>query len=84
MVTIGRDVVLILVGAAGIVHQELIGPVKPELLVLYGTMLGIPGVANLIGLARGLNSIQSAPDSQGHIATSPSAPVSPASLPPSS
>jgi hypothetical protein len=56
IVTVGRDVALTLIGIAGILHQELVGPVKPELLIVYTTLLGIPGTANLIGLARGLSA----------------------------
>jgi hypothetical protein len=75
-VTIGRDVALTLIGIAGILHQELVGPVKPELLIVYTTLLGIPGAANLIGLARGLSAtVTVAPRSE----SAPSSPV----LPPS-
>jgi hypothetical protein len=56
MVTIGRDIALTLIGIAGILHQELVGPVKPELLIVYTTLLGIPGAANMIGLLRGVSA----------------------------
>lgn len=52
LVTVCRDIALTFIGLAGIVHQEVWGPVKPELLVVYTTILGIPGVANLIALMR--------------------------------
>jgi hypothetical protein len=75
MVTIGRDVALTLIGIAGILHQELVGPVKPELLIVYTTLLGIPGAANLIGLARGLSvSVTAKPPSESVQPSSPSVP----------
>jgi hypothetical protein len=72
MVTIGRDVALTLIGIGGILHQELVGPVKPELLIVYTTLLGIPGAANLIGLARGLSDSVTAQPRSGQVESSSS------------
>lgn len=37
-----RDAGMYLGGMAGILHQTLIGPVEPELLVIFGGMIGLP------------------------------------------
>lgn len=82
MVAIGRDVALTLIGLGGILHQELSGQVKPELLILYGTILGIPGITNLVGLARASTPAPS--HSAAGTAPSSSPSPAPASPPPSS
>lgn len=51
-IAVGRDVALMLIGAIGIMHQEFVGPVKIELLTLYGALLGVPGAANIVALLR--------------------------------
>lgn len=52
LVTIFRDIALTVIGLGGIVHQELVGPVKWQLLVVYTTILGIPGAANIVAVLR--------------------------------
>lgn len=47
VVTVARDILCIVIGLAGIAHQELVGPVKTELLLVYTTMLGVPGAVGL-------------------------------------
>lgn len=70
MIAIGRDIALTVIGLGGIVHQEVVGPVKPELLIVYTTLLGTPMATNLLALARGVSrtdtdgrQLPSAPDS---------------------
>ena len=47
---VSRDTVLFVVGLGGIVYQQYTGSVSIPLLVLYGVMLGLPGVQALMGL----------------------------------
>ncbi len=37
-----RDGVILVLATSGIVHQEFVGPVNTALLLLYGSMLGLP------------------------------------------
>lgn len=39
-----RDVLLFVVGVAGVAWETLHGPVNPSLLVLFGGCLGLPAV----------------------------------------
>lgn len=51
IVAISRDVTCLVLGLAGIAHQEVTGGVQPLLLTVYSVLLGIPtslGIANLI------------------------------------
>lgn len=59
-VTVVRDVGCLLVGLAGIVHQEATGSVRPELLLVYTTLLGVPGALGLLSL-RGRSSTSESP-----------------------
>lgn len=52
-VTVARDLVLLGIGTFGILHQEITGHVNLDLLVLYGVMVGVPGAAALVQVARG-------------------------------
>lgn len=56
-----RDAACTVLGLAGVIHQEWWGPVQIPLLVLYATLLGVPGVAGLLALrsATGTDSPQS-------------------------
>lgn len=47
-----RDLLLLGVGIFGLLHQELTGQANPALLLVYTTILGIPGAANLIAILR--------------------------------
>lgn len=40
------------VGAFGVVHEELTGRASVPLLVVYASLLGVPGAAALLSLAR--------------------------------
>lgn len=39
-----RDTVLFCAGLLGVVHQTLVGPVEPTLLLLFAGMMGLPAV----------------------------------------
>lgn len=39
-----RDSILFFSGLAGVIHQTLIGPVEPTLLLLFAGMMGLPAV----------------------------------------
>lgn len=75
-----RDLVLTVVALGGIVHQELYGPVKPELLLLYASVLSLPTVFNVLALRSSSRTIDSSPHGQAE-ASSPS--PSPSSSSPS-
>lgn len=53
VVAVARDLLCLAAGVFGIVHQELTGQIRPELLIVYTTLLGIPGAVGLIQLSRG-------------------------------
>lgn len=53
MITIGRDVLFLLCGLLGIAYQQVTGRVNAELLVVYASLLGVPGVVGLVQLSRG-------------------------------
>lgn len=69
--TVLRDIALTLVGLGGIAHQELVGPVRVELLLVYTTLLGIPGAANILSLRRSPTGTESE-SSSSPAASSPS------------
>lgn len=50
---VSRDTVLFVAGLSGIGYQQYTGSVSIPLLVLYGVMLGLPGVQALLGLMPG-------------------------------
>ncbi len=50
--TVGRDLQLLGVGTFGVLHEELSGHTSIPLLVVYTTMLGIPGAAATLWLGR--------------------------------
>lgn len=50
--TLLRDVVSILIGTFGIIHQELTRQVSIELLVVYLILLGFPAAAGIFNLMR--------------------------------
>jgi hypothetical protein len=53
VITIVRDVGCLVIGLAGIAHQEITGRANAELLIVYMTLLGIPGALGLLQLSRG-------------------------------
>lgn len=53
-IAIGRDILCLTLGIAGIAHQEIIEHVQPALLAVYTVMLGIPGSIRLTTLLTGL------------------------------
>jgi hypothetical protein len=74
-----RDLILTVVALGGIVHQELYGPVKPELLLLYASVLSLPTVFNVLALrssSRTTDSPQRGPAEVSSPAPSPSSPSS--------
>lgn len=72
LITVLRDVALTAIGLGGIVHQELYGPVKPELLIVYTVILGIPGAANIVQLLRSTPTAEPPPSSPPSSSPSPS------------
>lgn len=60
--TIFRDLTLWVGGLAGIAYQQLTGQVNGELLVVYTSMLGIPGVIGLVQLSRGKGEPRPTPE----------------------
>lgn len=50
---VSRDTVLFVAGLSGIGYQQYTGSVSIPLLVLYGVMLGLPGVSALLQLVPG-------------------------------
>lgn len=64
-----RDLLLLGLGVFGILHQELTGQPEPALLVVYTTLLGIPGAANVLSILKsttvaGASSSSRPPESQ--------------------
>jgi hypothetical protein len=53
VLTVVRDAGLIVVGLGGIIYQQVTNHVNVELLLVYTTMLGIPGAVALLQLSRG-------------------------------
>ena len=51
--TVLRDLVLLGLGVFVVLHQELTGQVRPELLLVATTLLGLPGTIGLVQLFRG-------------------------------
>lgn len=49
-----RDTLLFLLGAVGIGYQQLTERYYVPLLIIYGLMAGVPGLANLVVALRGL------------------------------
>lgn len=77
--TVVRDVGSVALGLWGIYHQQRTGVVQWELLILYGTLLGVPGVAGVLSLIRnggtGTASLPSASaPSSSSASSSPSSP----------
>lgn len=57
-----RDLTFLVGGIAGIAHQELSGVVKPELLLVYTAMIGVPGVIGAYQLFPGRRQQALPPD----------------------
>ena len=53
IVSVTRDLLSYLGGLAGIAYQQVTGNVNVPLLAVYAAMTGIPGLVQLISLARG-------------------------------
>lgn len=77
LITVARDVGFLLVGFGGILYQQITGRVDVALLVVYTTMLGIPGAIGLLQLSRGRSETPST-------AGQPSSPPGSSSSPPPS
>lgn len=45
-----RDLACILIGSFGLVYSTVTGVTSPELIAAYVTLLGVPGVVNLLEL----------------------------------
>lgn len=67
---VARDLTLTVFALGGILHQELYGPVKWELLLVYTTVLSVPGVANILALRSG-SGIGGSPQPQPPAGSSP-------------
>src|SRR5882757_1059834 len=81
ILTVIRDLGLIVVGLGGIVFQQISGRVNIELLMVYTTILGVPGAIGLLQLSRGRSET---PHTAGSSSQSPPQPLSPPeSSPPS-
>jgi hypothetical protein len=72
--TVTRDVGSVALGLWGIYHQQITGVTSWELLVVYGALLGVPGVAGVLQLLRnggaGTASLPSASPASSSPATS--------------
>lgn len=77
LLTLARDVGLIVVGLGGIIYQQVTGQVNLELLLVYLTLLGIPGALGLLQLRGGGNG--EPPPTAGPPSDSPSSSSSSAS-----
>lgn len=75
-----RDGLLFVLGATGIGYQQITERYNLPMLILYGLMVGVPGLAQLILAARGL-AAEVPPDEGG--STEPSSSPSPAPSSPS-
>lgn len=51
-VPVFRDLVMFVAGLAGVIHEELSGHTSIPLLVVYTSMLGIPGALGALWLSR--------------------------------
>lgn len=65
-----RDLSLLGVGIFGLLHQELTGQANPALLLVYTTILGIPGATNILAILR-----STTPTGDGESEPSPPPPV---------
>lgn len=73
-VPVFRDLLMFVAGLAGVIHEELSGHTSIPLLVVYTTMLGIPGALGALWLSResGAGSPSSPPPSSASEALPPS------------
>lgn len=56
VISVGRDLVLFVFGLVGISFQQVTGNVNFVLLAIFTAMTGMPGLAHLIVLSRGLRT----------------------------
>lgn len=70
--TVLRDLLLLAIGSFGILHEELTGQASIPLLVVYTTLMGVPGAAATLWLGRTGSPSSSPP-------VDPSPPASPSS-----
>lgn len=54
--TVVKDLLLFLVGLAGIIYQTVSGSVNVILLTVFVSMTGLPPITNAIALVRGLTT----------------------------
>jgi hypothetical protein len=71
-----RDVVSLGLGTFVVIHETLSGSVNLYLTVLAAFLLGVPGVAGLVNLAKGRVSVTLTPESPSESASLPSSPPS--------
>jgi hypothetical protein len=75
VLTVLRDLIPLGIGAWGIVHEEITGHFNPYALVLYGAMIGVPGLirwAELVKLFNGGQvTITAAPSLEPPVPSSP-------------
>jgi hypothetical protein len=69
-VTVVKDLLLFLVGLAGIIYQTVTGGVNVILLTVFVSMTGLPSITNGIALVRGLTTAsQSSPPAEPRSST---------------
>jgi hypothetical protein len=59
-----RDIGCFVLGIAGIVYQQITGKVDTVLLVVYLTLLGVPGLLGAIAIGRGTDDGPEPPSSR--------------------
>jgi hypothetical protein len=64
VITVTRDVGCLVVGLGGIIFQQVTGHVNIELLIVYTTFLGVPGVFGLLSLRGKSTTSESSSPSQ--------------------
>lgn len=67
-VAMAKDVGSYLVGLGGIVYQQLTGEIHIELLLMFGTLIGLQTIAGLTTIARGgITGLQQPSDAVGSL-----------------
>jgi hypothetical protein len=72
ILVIARDIGCLIIGLAGVAHQEITGKTNLELLIVYMTLLGVPGAISLLQLSRGKEEISGTHDSSSSSQSLPS------------
>jgi hypothetical protein len=56
-IAIVREILLLIVGIAGIGYQTIIGPVNVPLLLIFMAMTGLPGLTNILAILQNSSSV---------------------------